>query len=172
MTKYYGLADECYEKFNEDMKDPNSIYQRINKVFDFLPLAAVCEDRILCMHGFIGQSLRSIEEIDMIPRPLEIFHDPKSVYTKIALELLWSDPVQYQDEQENSLNTDHEPLGNYKIQRIGFQRIDKFMNENAISLIIRSNEPLMDGVDNMGSIISVFSNTDYCGVTSNNASLL
>lgn len=54
MTKYYGLADECYEKFNEDVKDPNSIYQRINKVFDYLPLAAVCEDRILCMHGFIG----------------------------------------------------------------------------------------------------------------------
>lgn len=29
----------------------------------------------------------------MIPRPLEISHDPKSLYAKIALELLWSDPV-------------------------------------------------------------------------------
>lgn len=46
------------------------------------------------------------------------------------------------------------------------------MMENAISLIIRSNEPLMDGVDNLGNIISVFSNTDYCGVTANNASIL
>jgi len=46
------------------------------------------------------------------------------------------------------------------------------MMENAISLIIRSNEPLMEGVENMGNIISVFSNTDYCGVTSNNAAIL
>ena len=80
MSKVYGLGDECIEKFNEDIKDPNSIFNRINKVFEYMPLAAVCEDKILCIHGFIGSTLRSIEEIDVILRPLEITHDPKTTY--------------------------------------------------------------------------------------------
>ena len=54
MAKLFGLGDECIEKFNEDIKDPNSIFQKINKVFDFLPLAALVEEKILCVHGFIG----------------------------------------------------------------------------------------------------------------------
>lgn len=29
----------------------------------------------------------------MITKPLEIIHDPKTINQKIALELLWSDPV-------------------------------------------------------------------------------
>lgn len=27
MTRIYGLGDECIEKLNEDIKDPNSIFQ-------------------------------------------------------------------------------------------------------------------------------------------------
>lgn len=37
-----------------------------------MPLAAVVEDNILCLHGGIGTTLRTIDEIDHIPRPLEI----------------------------------------------------------------------------------------------------
>ena len=46
------------------------------------------------------------------------------------------------------------------------------MTDNAISLIIRSHEPLPEGVENMGSVINLFSATDYCGVTNNKAAIL
>jgi protein phosphatase len=36
---------------------------RINKLFDWLPLAAIIEDRILCLHGGIGASLETISDI-------------------------------------------------------------------------------------------------------------
>lgn len=34
MSRSYGLADECLEKISEDPKDPGSIFNHINKVFD------------------------------------------------------------------------------------------------------------------------------------------
>lgn len=35
----------------------------MNRLFDWLPLAAVAEDKILCLHGGIGASLKSVQEI-------------------------------------------------------------------------------------------------------------
>lgn len=43
-----------------------------------MPLAAVVSNKLLCMHGGIGQNIRTIEEIEMISRPLEICHEPKT----------------------------------------------------------------------------------------------
>lgn len=54
MTRIFGLGDECIEKFGEDINDPNSIFVKINKVFEYMPLVAIVEDRILCVHGGIG----------------------------------------------------------------------------------------------------------------------
>lgn len=93
MTKVYGLGDECIEKLKEDITDPKSVFAKINKVFEYMPLAAVVEDKILCVHGGIGQTIRSINDIDIISRPLEIIHDPKLQEHKIPIDLLWSDPV-------------------------------------------------------------------------------
>eukprot|EP00335_Anophryoides_haemophila_P000335 CAMPEP_0204821674 /NCGR_PEP_ID=MMETSP1018-20131115/49248_1 /ASSEMBLY_ACC=CAM_ASM_000518 /TAXON_ID=46462 /ORGANISM="Anophryoides haemophila, Strain AH6" /LENGTH=63 /DNA_ID=CAMNT_0051941045 /DNA_START=389 /DNA_END=580 /DNA_ORIENTATION=- len=63
MTKIFGLGDECAEKFNEDISDPNSIFSRLNRIFDYMPIAALVEERILCVHGGIGQTIRSVDEI-------------------------------------------------------------------------------------------------------------
>jgi protein phosphatase len=40
-----------------------------------LPLAAIVEDRILCLHGGIGASVKSIDDILKIKRPVEISHE-------------------------------------------------------------------------------------------------
>jgi protein phosphatase len=44
-------------------------------MFEYLPLAAVIEDKILCLHGGIGSTLQSIEQIEALPRPLEVIHE-------------------------------------------------------------------------------------------------
>ncbi len=73
-----GFADECFVKFGDDINDPNSVFQRINRVFDYLPIAALIEEKILAVHGGIGSIIGSIDEIESISRPLEINHDPKT----------------------------------------------------------------------------------------------
>lgn len=65
VNRLFGLAEECAARLGENISDPNSVYNHLNKVFDLLPLAAVIEDRILCVHSGIG-NLKSLAEIEAI----------------------------------------------------------------------------------------------------------
>ena len=39
-------------------------WNKLNQLFNWLPLAANIEDRVVCMHGGIGRSINSIEQIE------------------------------------------------------------------------------------------------------------
>ena len=45
----FGFRIECIERLG----DPNGIWawQRLNALFNWLPLAATIEEKVLCMHG-------------------------------------------------------------------------------------------------------------------------
>jgi len=51
----FGFRLECIER----MGDQQGLWawQRINALFNWLPLAALIEDRIICMHGGTGIAL-------------------------------------------------------------------------------------------------------------------
>jgi diadenosine tetraphosphatase ApaH/serine/threonine PP2A family protein phosphatase len=36
------------------------VWRRINELFNYLPLAATIENKILCMHGGIGRSINKV----------------------------------------------------------------------------------------------------------------
>ena len=77
MNKYLGFGQECAQRFNENIDDPNSVFQKINDLFEWMPLGAVILDkqtqnRILCIHGGIGNSIVRLEDIDKIQRPLRV----------------------------------------------------------------------------------------------------
>tara|TARA_B110000503_G_C6962567_1_gene335747 strand:+ start:376 stop:594 length:219 start_codon:yes stop_codon:yes gene_type:complete len=55
-------------------------------LFNHLPVAAVVDDRILCMHGGLSPDLRNLAQIAKLNRPSEI---PES---GVLCDLLWSDP--------------------------------------------------------------------------------
>jgi len=55
MTKIYGFAEECALRLGEDIRSPLSVYAKINKVFAYLPLAALVEEKILCVHSGLGK---------------------------------------------------------------------------------------------------------------------
>ena len=77
VNRYLGFGQECARRLNEDINDPNSVFQRINDMFEYLPLAAIITDKgsnnkIFCVHGGIGSTLQKIDDIDKIQRPLKI----------------------------------------------------------------------------------------------------
>lgn len=53
----FGFFEECQIRLNEDSLDENSVFNKINEVFDYMPLAAIVEDKIICLHGGIGVKL-------------------------------------------------------------------------------------------------------------------
>lgn len=56
-----GFGDECTMKFKENIDQTNSYFNRINRIFDKMPMAALIEDNIFCSHGGIGHTLKSIQ---------------------------------------------------------------------------------------------------------------
>lgn len=71
VNRYLGLGQECARRLNEDINDPNSIFQRINDMFEFMPLAAIINDKgsnnkVFCVHAGIGSTLQKVEDIDKI----------------------------------------------------------------------------------------------------------
>ena len=52
--------------------EENSVFQKINQVFDYLPLAGIIENNILCVNGGIGQGIKKLDQIEQISRPLSV----------------------------------------------------------------------------------------------------
>ena len=55
-----------------------------------MPIAAIIEEKILCMHGGISPELTKIKKILSLNRPTYI---PSQ---GMLCDLLWADPVEYQ----------------------------------------------------------------------------
>jgi len=82
----FGFRLECIERLG----NPHGIWAwtRLNALFNYLPLAALIEDRILCMHGGIGRSISHIDQIAALQRPLTM--EDGGI---VLMDLLWSDPT-------------------------------------------------------------------------------
>lgn len=54
------------------------------------------------------------------------------------IDLLWSDPT---DKEEDGIqpNLDRDPLGQNNIMKFGADRVQKFLNTNSLSMILRSH---------------------------------
>lgn len=136
----------------------------MNKLFEWLPLAAIVEDRILCLHGGIGSSVKSIDDIMKIKRPVEISHEVTNLEQQIILDILWSDPTESDAEKGILPNFMRDPHETGNIVKFGPDVVNDFLKRTNLSMIIRAHECVMDGFERFagGSLITVFSATDYC----------
>jgi len=171
----YGFRDECRRRLSEDTEDPDSCWSKFNKAFEWLPIGALIEDRILCLHGGVGGSLSKVGEITSMPRPLHVAQIPSTHFEQRITDLLWSDPSDSDAVTGVTLNETRDPDGTGRIVKFGPDRVEEFLKENSpLSMIIRAHECVMDGFERFanGRLITVFSATDYCGHHKNAGALL
>jgi protein phosphatase len=90
-----------------------------------MPIAAIINDSILCMHGGIGSTLTNIIEIQNIPKPIKVNHDPKTKNEKIVYDLLWSDPCKGR-EPAGSPNLEHDYLKTKAVNNIFYLECQVF----------------------------------------------
>jgi len=69
MNVNYGFHADCARKFAHEGED---IWERVNDVFEFLPIAALVDGAILCIHGGIGDSIASLDDLRGIPKPIQV----------------------------------------------------------------------------------------------------
>mmetsp|Transcript_5084 Transcript_5084/g.11238 ORF Transcript_5084/g.11238 Transcript_5084/m.11238 type:complete len:855 (-) Transcript_5084:115-2679(-) len=175
INSIYGFRDECRRRLHEDTDEPDSCWNKFNRAFEWLPVGAVIEDRILCLHGGVGGSLNSVSEISQLQRPLHVAQIPQTPLEQRITDLLWSDPSDSDAMGGVTLNETRDPDGTGRIVKFGPDRVEEFLSANRpLSMIIRAHECVMDGFERFanGKLITVFSATDYCGHHKNAGALL
>ncbi|XP_010279479.1 PREDICTED: serine/threonine-protein phosphatase BSL1-like [Nelumbo nucifera] len=158
----FGFRLECIERMGES--DGIWAWTRFNQLFNFLPLAALIEKKIICMHGGIGRSIHSVEQIEKLERPITM--DTGSI---ILMDLLWSDPTE--NDSIEGLRPNARGPG---LVTFGPDRVTDFCKKNKLQLIIRAHECVMDGFERFaqGQLITLFSATNYCGTANNAGAIL
>ncbi|XP_053993618.1 uncharacterized protein LOC128884326 isoform X2 [Hylaeus volcanicus] len=161
----YGFQDECRRRLREDPDYEDSCWEKFNKVFDYLPVGALIEDRILCIHGGIGGSIQTLKDISELKRPLTVSQVPETETEQKVTDLLWSDPTDNDSITGVIPNVTRDQDGSGRIFKYGPDRVSSFLSFNNLDLIIRAHECVMDGFERFagGKLITLFSATDYCG---------
>ncbi|KAK1310346.1 hypothetical protein QJS10_CPA08g00026 [Acorus calamus] len=158
----FGFRIECIERMGE--RDGIWVWHRINRLFNWLPLAALIEKKIICMHGGIGRSINHVEQIENLQRPITM--EAGSV---VLMDLLWSDPTE--NDSVEGLRPNARGPG---LVTFGPDRVMEFCNNNDLQLIVRAHECVMDGFERFaqGHLITLFSATNYCGTANNAGAIL
>ena len=133
---------------------------KVTELFNFLPVAALIDDKILCMHGGLSPDLKSINNITEIQRPTDI---PD---TGLLCDLLWSDP------DKEATEYDENDRGVSVI--FGEKVVTDFNKKNDLDLIIRAHQVVDDGYEFFANrqLITIFSAPNYCGEFDNSAGIM
>ena len=162
INEIYGLGNECAEKLKEDIKNENSVFNKINQVFDYLPFGVLVDNTILCIHGGIGASIKLLDNISDIPRPTQIYKNPENFTQMNILDLLYSE---FDEEVDDlySVNTLRDKNNKGFIINYGKKRLDEFMQINNINLIIAAHKFVKEGFWTFcdDKLLNIFSSTNY-----------
>ncbi len=163
VSKLYGLGDECKEKLKEDITQPNSIFNQLCNLFEYLPLAAVINNQIFCVHNGISKNGLFLNEIQRLKFPIQV----KSC--QIAKDILWNSPSLNDNIMFNKLL----PI-EYKPEQFNSNSLDNFLKNNKLKMIIRSHDVCQKGISNCfgDRVLTIFSSTNYCGIYQNAGALI
>lgn len=119
-NRIYGFYDECKRRYNV------RLWRNFTELFNFLPVAALIDEKILCMHGGLSPEITSFKSIKDFARPTDI---PDS---GALCDLLWSDPDKdVEDYEENDRGVSY---------TFGEKVVTEFNKRNDLDLIIRAHQ--------------------------------
>lgn len=154
INRIYGFYDECKKRYSI------KLWKIFGDCFNCLPVAALIDDKILCMHGGLSPELTNFEQIRKIPRPTEV---PE---VGLLCDLLWSDP------EKGASGWEENERGVSYIY--GEEIISSFNKKHDIDLVCRAHQVVEEGYEFFAKrqLVTVFSAPNYCGEFDNSAALM
>ncbi|KAM3144480.1 Serine/threonine-protein phosphatase PP1-beta catalytic subunit [Paramecium bursaria] len=154
INRIYGFYDECKRRYNI------KLWKTFTDCFNCLPVCAIIDEKIICMHGGLSPELSNLEQIHRIMRPIEV---PD---TGLLCDLLWSDP-----EKEIGGWADNERGVSYIF---GPDIIANFLKKNDMDLVCRAHQVVEEGYEFFAKrqLVTLFSAPNYCGEFDNSGALM
>jgi len=154
ITQVYGFYDECFRKYS----NPN-VWKYFTDLFDYLPLTALIENQIFCLHGGLSPSLDTLDHIRALDRIQEVPHEGP------MCDLLWSDP-----DERTGWGLSPRGAG----YTFGQDISEQFNHKNGLILICRAHQLVMEGFSwcHERNAVTIFSAPNYCYRCANQAAIM
>ncbi|CAG2255268.1 PPP1C [Mytilus edulis] len=154
INRIYGFYDECKRRYNI------KLWKTFTDCFNCLPIAAVVEDTIFCMHGGLSPDLKEMSQLNKLERPLDVPDHG------LICDLLWADP----DEDITGWGENDRGVS----YTFGGDVVLDFLNKHDLTLIARAHQVVEDGYQffQKRSLLTLFSAPNYCGEFDNAGAVL
>ncbi|KAL9248000.1 hypothetical protein vseg_021367 [Gypsophila vaccaria] len=154
INRIYGFYDECKRRFNI------KLWKVFTECFNCLPVAALIDGKILCMHGGLSPDLQNLDQIRNLRRPTDV---PDS---GLLCDLLWSDPSK--DVQGWGMNDRGVSY------TFGADKVTEFLQKNDLDLVCRAHQVVEDGYEFFADrqLVTIFSAPNYCGEFDNAGAMM
>ncbi|KAF3630175.1 Serine/threonine-protein phosphatase PP1 isozyme 1 [Capsicum annuum] len=175
INRIYGFYDECKRRFNV------RLWKIFTECFNCLPVAALIDEKILCMHGGLSPDLNHLDQIRSLQRPTDV---PDA---GLLCDLLWSDPSK--DVEGWGMNDRGVSY------TFGADKVTEFLGKHDLDLICRAHqsypvsvlvggsgypmemelvEVVEDGYEFFANrqLVTVFSAPNYCGEFDNAGAMM
>jgi serine/threonine-protein phosphatase PP1 catalytic subunit len=154
MNRVYGFYDECRRRLNVHL------WKAFGDAFNCLPVAAIIDEKILCMHGGLSPDLHRLDQINKITRPSSV---PEA---GLMCDLMWSDPDPTADGwQENDRGISYV---------FGNSVVTQFLEKHDIDLICRAHQVVENGFEFFADqrLVTIFSVPNYTGEFDNEGAIM
>jgi len=151
----YGFYEEINRKYGN-----TNPWTYFTDLFDYLPIAALIEGKIFCIHGGLSPSVSTVDQIRLINRKMEIPHEGA------FCDLMWSDP----DDIETWIMSCRGAGWIF-----GSKVTDEFCHINNLELVCRAHQLVNEGFKywfKNQNLVTVWSAPNYCYRCGNKASIL
>ncbi|KAK0419401.1 hypothetical protein QR680_014125 [Steinernema hermaphroditum] len=154
ITQVYGFYDECLRKYGTA-----KVWTYFTDLFDYLPITALVENEIFCLHGGLSPEAHTLDTVRAIDRVVEVPHEGP------MCDLLWSDP-------DDRMGFNLSPRGAGFV--FGPDISKEFNHANGLKMISRAHQLVMEGYQwaHNCNVVTVFSAPNYCYRCGNQAAFI
>lgn len=167
ITQVYGFYDECLRKYGNAsvwkyvrlcskvpgmcmcMAADGRPCRLFTDLFDYLPLTALIDNQIFCLHGGLSPSIDTLDNIRALDRIQEVPHEGP------MCDLLWSDP-------DDRCGWGISPRG--AGYTFGQDISEAFNQNNGLTLVARAHQLVMEGYNwsQDRNVVTIFSGIHSC----------
>jgi len=154
INRIYGFYDVCKRRYNV------KLWRTFTECFKCLPVAAIVDEKIFCMHGGLSPELDDMDQVRRIKRPTDV---PDM---GLLCDLLWSDPdkdISGWGENDRGVSF-----------TFGKEVVASFLRRHDLDLICRAHQVVEDGYEFFAKrqLVTIFSAPNYCGEFDNAGAMM